>query len=370
MKRRVHQLTNAMIPGDAVSTHILEIDARLRHWGFETGIYADYIDPEMGSKTHSQEALVPYLDDPDALLIYHYSIYNANVRLFQAARGRRLLVYHNITPSTYFMRWDSKVAMRCEIGRRVLGQLTSCDLAVGVSEFNRRELVAAGFAPDRTGVLPILLPEQTFVSLQPNSRLLFELGQSDRVNWLTVGRIVPNKALEDAIRIFAVYYQAINPDSTLHIVGSQYVTTYVAALRELVAALDLDGAVNFAGRVSDADLAAYYRAADLYITASHHEGFCVPLLESMYFGVPVLARKAAAIPETLGACGMMFTDLGYEHVAEAAHLLISDTLLRDRIIAGQRQRLVELGPDRAEAMLQIVLARLGLLAVASGGPYV
>jgi glycosyltransferase involved in cell wall biosynthesis len=124
--------------------------------------------------------------------------------------------------------------------------------------------------------------------------------------------------------------------------------------------LALDDAIIFTGHVSDTELRTYFQVADLYLHASHHEGFCVPLLESMYFCVPILARKATAVPETLGDAGVLFTRLGYEDVAEMAHLLVSDDGLRRQVIRTQNERLQELGPEQAEAALRDALTRVGL----------
>lgn len=352
---RVHQMAYGMMMGDAIANHALEIDARLRAWGYETAIYAQHVAPEMVGRVRSDADFAPHLHARDDLLIYHYSIYSPNTRLFRAARGRRLLIYHNITPPHFFRRWDAGQALLCEAGRRALHTLRDCDLALGDSEFNRQELIEAGFSPEATGVLPIFLPK---LPDAPRARA----GDSGTVNWLTVGRVVPNKAIEDVIRIFYVYHRFINAHSRLDIVGSRYLPTYDAQLDRLVAGLGLAECVVFVGRVSDAELAAYYRAADLYVSASFHEGFCVPLIECMHFGVPILARKAAATPETLGDAGVLFTDLGYDRVAEMAHLLTTDRGLRQRVIQKQKERLQALGPDRVEAALVQALNRLGMPA--------
>jgi glycosyltransferase involved in cell wall biosynthesis len=294
------------------------------------------------------------------LLIYHYGLYTLSVRYYQVTRGRRLFIYHNITPARYFRGWDREQELLCDVGRRTLSSLVDCDLALGDSDFNRRELLTAGFTKEKTGVLPIFLPQEHFDAIPTDHHLLEQLRDTESVNFLTVGRVVPNKAIEDVIRIFYVYHGAINPHSRLYIVGSRYLPTYDIALDALVMDLGLNGAVVFARRVSDVALKTYYQAADLYLMASHHEGFCLPLVESMYFGVPILARKAAATPETLGEAGVLFTDLGYEQVAEMAHLLLTDDALRRQIIRKQKERLHELRPEQAEAALRRVLARLGL----------
>jgi glycosyltransferase involved in cell wall biosynthesis len=234
-------------------------------------------------------------------------------------------------------------------------------LALGDSEFNRRELVESGFDPERTAVLPIFLSQGDLDRTPVNQTLLRQLRGHGGVNFLFVGRIVPSKAIEDLLRIFSVYHRAINPQSRLYLVGSRYVETYDRQLDALVDALDLQDGVRFTGLVSLSDLRTYYQAADLYLHASRHEGFCVPLLESMHFGIPILARKAAAVPETLGGAGVLFTRLQYAEIAEMAGLLVSDDGLRRQIIRKQKERLLQLGPEQAEAALRQALARLELL---------
>ena len=172
----------------------------------------------------------------------------------------------------------------------------------------------------------------------------------------------PNKAIEDLIRIFGVYHRAVNSHSRLYLVGSRYVAAYDEQLDALVASLGLQDYVTFTGLVSQSDLKTYYQVADLYLHASHHEGFCVPLIESMYFGVPILARKATAVPETLGDAGVLFTRLGYQEVAEMAHLLLTDGVLQAQVVARQRERLQDFAPSQVEARLRDILIGLGVLS--------
>ena len=358
---RAHQICVAAMPGDAVANQVLEIDARLRTWGFETHVYAQHIAPELASRVRPDYEYLPYLHAEDDLLIYHYGLYTPSVRYLQAARGRRVLMYHNITPASYFRGWSRDLELLCDIGRRTLPSLTGCDLATGDSEYNRQELVAAGFSEDKTAVLP-LFSQQSLLETAPVDRdLLEQLRAEGTVNFLTMGRVAPNKVIEDVIRIFYVYQRAINPGSRLYVVGPHHVPAYSAALQTLVASLGLADVVRFPGRALGGTLKAYYQAADLYLCASLHEGFCVPLVESMYFGLPILARRAAAVPETLGSAGVLFTRPSYAEVAEMAHLLLTDQALRTQVIARQRERLEDLAPLHIEARLQHILARLGVL---------
>jgi len=358
---RVHQICVAAGPGDAVANQVLEIDARLRTWGFETRIYAQYIAPEIAGRVRPDCEYLPYLHAKEDLLVYHYSLYTPSVRYFQAAHGRRVFMYHNITPAHFFRGWSRDLELLCDIGRRTLPSLTDCDLAIGDSEYNRQELVAAGFAKEKTDVLPLFSQQTLFEGVPVDQHLLEQLRAEETVNFLTVGRVVPHKAIEDVIRIFYVYHRAINPRSRLYIVGPHHVPTYSVALEALVKDLSLSDAVVFPGRALGGTLKAYYQAADLYLCASYHEGLCVPLVESMYFGVPILARKAAAVPDTLGDAGVLFTRLGHAEVAEMAHLLLTDQALRTQVIARQRERLVDWTPPRIEVRLRQIFARLGIL---------
>lgn len=354
---RIHQLTFGMIMGDAISHNILATDARLKRWGFETAIYAQHVAPQLQERILPDSEFIQYLENEDDLLIFHYSIYSPNTRLFKAFRGRKMLVYHNITPAEFFAGWDAQQAALCQMGRQALQTMTACDLAIGDSDYNRQELVEAGFDPAKTAVLPLFL---TLPIPDKNGRHE-NLEPQKGTTWLTVGRVVPNKAVEDVLRIFAVYHRAINQNSQLIVVGSRGLTRYVQALDQLILDLDLQNAVHSIGHVNDPEeMKRYFEAGDLYLTASLHEGFCVPLLESMAYGLPILARHSSAVPETLSGAGIMFTELGYEAAAEMGHILVSDSAVRQQVIQRQYDRLAELSQDKAEAGLRAMLGRLGI----------
>ena len=64
--------------------------------------------------------------------------------------------------------------------------------------------------------------------------------------------------------------------------------------------------VHFLGHVSNEELTALYDVADLFLCASEHEGFCVPLIEAFYKRVPVLAYAATAVPATMDGGGVLY----------------------------------------------------------------
>ena len=215
------------------------------------------------------------------------------------------LIYHNITPPEYFVGVHRTLARQCFRGRRELqAYVDRCDLALGDSEFNRQDLEALGFP--RTGVLPVV-PDFSHLDRAPNR---FVAGQfdDDWTNILFVGRVIANKKIEDVIRFFHAYHTTFNPRSRLLIVGVfSLFERYLASLNHLVADLGLEH-VHFTGHVSDEELVAYYDIADLFLCASEHEGFCVPLVEAFYKQVPVLAYAATAVPATMDGAGVLFDD--------------------------------------------------------------
>ena len=102
--------------------------------------------------------------------------------------------------------------------------------------------------------------------------------------------------------------------------------------------------VVLTGHVAQDDLLAYYEAADVFVCLSEHEGYCVPLVEAMHAGVPVIAYAAGAVEETLDGGGVLLREKPPELVAELAHALVTDAALRARTLETQRRAL-----ERAKA---------------------
>jgi glycosyltransferase involved in cell wall biosynthesis len=356
---RVHQMTATLAYGDAITNHISEIDRRLKAWGMDSRVYAENIEPRVSWMGRPDKEYEPFLDQKGDLLIYHYSVYTSNLDLYKRSRNRKVVIYHNITPPEFFRGYDGGLETVCRLGRLALSSLADCDLALADSDFNRRELVTAGIPDERTDVLPIFFSLDRFKDTGRNSSLFRQLRKNGTANLLYVGRLVPNKRCEDLIKILYFYRKYVNPQAHLWLVGYRFLTTYSQFLESLIARLELEDAVTFTDRVSLTDLRTYYEACDVFIYASRHEGFGVPLLESMYFGLPVLAYNSTAIPDTLGSTGMLFNRLAYAEIAEALDLLITDAELRQQIIQRQRQRLADFAPDRVEAKLHHVLEHVG-----------
>jgi glycosyltransferase involved in cell wall biosynthesis len=351
---------SALSSGDAVSNHILEIERRLSAWGFSTRIFGSSVDPALRSIAELDVAYQTYMDNQEDVLFYHYSSYCDNHLLYQRSRNRKVLVYHNITPARHYAPYDAWYESVCSRGRAILPRLKDCDLALGVSEYNRQELLDSGFPSEQTGVLPLFLGVADLKNAARHEALFRRLKSGGMRNVLFVGRVAPNKAFEDLIKIFYHYHRYLSPKSRLVLVGPRFLPRYDGQLDALVERLGLADTVVFTDRVPLRELKTYYEAADLFLCTSRHEGFCIPLLESMYFGVPILARAETGVPYTLGPAGVRFHHLDYAVLAETMHMLIEDQNLRQQVIATQNERLDDFATRKVEGQLRAVLQVLAL----------
>ena len=334
-KPKIHQVLATLGYGDAIGHEVLGIQRVLRHAGFASDIFVQTADPRLEDQTRDYRDLIEE-SDPSNILIHHFSIGSRASRITYALSDRQILVYHNITPPEFFVDVNEQLVEQCFKGRRELGIYPArVDLALGDSEFNRQELEALGFHP--TGVLPVV-PDFTHLDLPPNDLIAREY-DDEWTNILFVGRIIPNKRIEDVIRYFHAYQRHFNPRSRLLLVGSYGgFEKYLAMLHQLAARLGVTN-VRFSGHVSDAELSAYYDVADVFLCASAHEGFCVPIVESFYKQIPVVAYAASAVPATMDAAGVLYATQEPLEVAALLDAVVDDRQLYNRIVLRQEEAL-------------------------------
>ena len=347
----VHQVLATLGYGDAIGHEVLGIQRVLRQAGYTSDIFVETADPRLEDLTRDFRELVE-ASHRDNILIHHFSIGSKASRIAYALPDRMVLVYHNITPPEYFADIHRLLVRLCYHGRRELAAYTGrCDLALGDSEFNRRELEALGFP--ETGVLPVV-PGFSHLEGPPNDVVAREF-DDEWTNVLFVGRIIPNKRIEHLIRFFAAYKTRYNHRSRLLIVGSYGgFERYLAMLHQLVARLGVHD-VHFTGHVSNEELTAYYDVADVFLCASEHEGFCVPLVEAFHERIPVLALARTAVPDTMDGAGVLYAEPDPAEVAMLLDLVVSDQALQERILAGQDAALDRLrGRDFAGTLLGFV----------------
>jgi glycosyltransferase involved in cell wall biosynthesis len=327
---RVHQILATLGYGDAIGHEVLGIGAALRAAGFESEIIVETADPRLEDLTVDYRDMVDAVGEDD-LLIHHFSLGSRASRTAFALPARMILVYHNITPPEYFLGVHDQLVRQCYHGRReLLPYRARVDLALGDSEFNRQELEALGFSP--TAVLPVV-PGFAHLDVAPDPRVSAEF-DDEWTNILFVGRVIPNKRPDDLIRFFHAY-KRLNPRSRLILAGAYGgFESYLAQLHALIAALGVED-VHIVGQVTNEALTALYDVADLFLCASEHEGFCVPLMEAFYKRVPVVAYAATAVPATMDGGGMLYDTREPRRVAALMQAVVDDAALEARILAAQ-----------------------------------
>jgi glycosyltransferase involved in cell wall biosynthesis len=347
----VHQFVPALLPGDATGHHTLEVRDVVRGMGLESEIYVESKELDPGDHAHHFTSY-PRQRGAGDVLLYHMAAASELADFLYSQPERLVVDYHNITPARFFRPWDMKTASDQVWSRAQATRLADrATLGIGDSQFNEAELLEMGYG--QTTVVPILVDLDSFddeVDARRAARLerAKAAGGADLV---FVGRLAPNKAQHDLVKAFYAYRRLYDPRARLHLVGRTSAPRYLDAVRALVAELNLADAVEFAESVSHGELTAYYRAADVLVCCSEHEGFCVPLLEAMHHGVPIVAYAAAAVPETVGDAGILIDSKGPLVVAAAVNRVMTDESLRRRLAEAGRRRLAYFAPERSRTRL-------------------
>jgi glycosyltransferase involved in cell wall biosynthesis len=349
----VNQWVPAAHKGDAIGDSARRVRDLLRAMGHASDIFALTIDGELSGQVRS-------FDDPAAhdgdVTIFHYALPSRMTAAFRQLPRGRVLQYHNVTPPEFFAPYDAGIFRLATLGREELATLAGhTDAALGDSAYNQRELDGLGFA--NTGVFPIAVDPDR-IRAAPRRPALERLLSDGFANFLFVGRIAPNKKIEDHVRLAEHYKRYVDTEYRFIFVGrTESVPRYYDTVRALIAEYQMPAdRFIFTGPVPDEDLATYYRTARVYISLSEHEGFCVPLVEAMLADVPVLAYASTAVPDTLAGAGLAFAPKDLEYAAELLGELAYNEDLRRQIIAGQRQRLDAFAPARLQEALQRLLS--------------
>jgi glycosyltransferase involved in cell wall biosynthesis len=349
----VNQWVPAAHKGDAIGDSARRVRDQLRLLGHQSEIFALTIDDELRAEV--RDFADPASRQGD-LTIFHFALPSPMTEAFGRLRRGRVLQYHNITPAHFFAPYEPNIFRLLALGRQELQTLADrTDLALADSEYNRRELEALRFA--NTGVFPIAVDARR-IRNTPEVPALAELLSDGLMNFLFVGRIVPNKKIEDHIRLAEHYKRYVSSNYRFIFVGrTDGVPRYYNMIRALLAEYHMPpDRFWFTGPVPDEDLATFYRNADVYLSLSEHEGFCVPLLEAMAADVPVLAYGSTAVPDTMGGAGVCFTPKDLELAAELLGELAFNDDLRASVIARQRRRLEDFGDERIRREIATLLS--------------
>jgi L-malate glycosyltransferase len=354
---RIVQWVPAAHHGDAVGDNARALADLLRRLGHDADVFALTIDDDLRGEVRDWHEAEARQGD---VTILHFAMPSPMSEALARLPGARVLCYHNVTPPAFFAPYDTGLARLTALGRRELAALAGhVDLAAGVSEYNRLELERLGFEP--TAVLPLIVRPGRLRQARPVPAIERTL-EDGLTNILFVGRLAPNKKIEDHIRLAEQYKRYVDVYYRFIFVGRyDAVPRYYETIRALIAEYRmLPERFWFTGPVPEDELAAYYRHAHAYVSLSEHEGFCAPLVEAMAMDVPVLAYAAAAVPETLGGAGVSFAPKDLEYAAELLGGLIYDVPFRSRVIAGQRARVRTFEPAEVEPRIAAALAAVGV----------
>jgi len=347
----IHQLLPNLSYGDAISNQARQLRDELRAQGYRSEILVRFIDPQVAGECRR------YADGDLAAkdgLLYHHSIGSELTAVAVAHPGPKLLIYHNITPAEFFAPYRPDQAMLLREGREALWRLApEFPYSVGDSHYNAEELALFGFS--EPGVLPLMIDPGHW--REPADPALMRQLQDGKHNLLFVGRYAPNKGQHQLLEAFTHYLSRESEARLILVGGSEPGDPYALYLQSTLDALGLREHVVLPGKIDDAQLQAYYRTAHLFWSMSEHEGFCVPLIEAMWFDVPILAFHSSAVPETLAGSGLLFTDKDdLAAVATLAQQLVSDDALRTAVLEKQRQRRWAFTPEAVRPRLIELLA--------------
>ena len=356
----IHQFVAGFTSGDAISNEARVMRKIFRSWGYESHIFSEAgrISPVLQQEIRDVDQVVQTLRPGDIVLL-HLSIGSRVNDLFATLPCRKAILYHNMTPADYLRGIQEQTARKLTWGREQVCALAgSASLVMADSRFNADELKNVGYSEIR--VLPLLL-DFASIRARPDRKVLRTL-RDGKVNVLFVGRSVPNKRLEDVLSAFYYFQKFVEPNSRFIHVGSHAgMERYQMMLQTLVRKLDLEN-VLFPGTVSQEELSAYYQGAHLFLCMSEHEGFCIPLIESMVHDVPILAYAAAAVPETLDGAGVLFREKQFDVIAEMMGQVVRNKPFREALVRAQRIRLSRFEQRKLESELKACLTPMMLVA--------
>ena len=358
---KVLQILPTISYGDGVSNDCLAIGKALKERGIQTGIYALEIDSRLKQNSIQKLNMISEVSKDD-ILIYHLSSGNEWNYRFPELPGKKILRYHNITPASFFQKYNTLIQKNCDYGRASLLFLRDkVDYLLPVSKFNESELRRVGYKQP-SKIMPILIP---FKDYDRAGDEVTEKGVLDgKDNILFTGRIAPNKCQQDVIKVFWFYHKYFNADSRLILAGSwNGLEKYYHRLWEYTRELNIEKEVCFTGHIHFEKLLSYYRTANFFVCMSKHEGFCIPLVEAMKFQLPIIAYDCSAISTTMGNGGVLLKEKNYLLAAMWLDQLKKNKDLLSEIMNSQKKQLELFQYDNVKEILYHAIKEIENLEV-------
>ncbi|MBE9395951.1 glycosyltransferase [Pontibacterium sp. N1Y112] len=325
--KAIHQFSIVGHPGDGITNGMLLTQRLLRHAGIKSEIYCTEVDAELADK------ILPfgqYEGHPEQVLLIHHGIGNNQEAELKQLSDKCFMVFHNITPASFFAENDPIQPMLTHGWQQVDSWKTWLTGAIADSRQNYDLLIEHGYSPDICQDIPLLVDLDKFNALQPRHSFRPE---HEVFNLLFVGRLMPHKNQHGLIDALYHLRCMTQQDIRLTLVGNNSDREYCEKLNEQIKNLGLQHAVKMTGKVSDDALTQYYQQSDLYVSLSHHEGFGMPLIEAMSQHLPVLAfsNTDSNVADTIGTGGLILKSDDPVHCAATIAQLIANPRLRAQI---------------------------------------
>jgi len=281
--------------GDAVGNHCIGLSQLCEQLGYCTFLFAQRYSTQCAGVHISDATEIFDLIKADDYLFVSYSIFDSFLDEVTSLECKKICYYHDVTPHELLNDFEPITAELC---RKALLQLPKMEIfnrVIASSNFSRNRLQKY-ISNCCISVIPPVF--RGFGLLKYDSH---HNKRSDFFDLLYVGRVVPHKRIEDVIETFSLLCKYSGCRNRLFIVGSMPNYAYSKMLYNLARKLGVAERITFTGTLSDADLAERFNSADAYLSMSEHEGFCIPVLEAMYFSLPCIIRSGTAADDLLGA---------------------------------------------------------------------
>jgi L-malate glycosyltransferase len=324
---KIHQVAAGFQKGDAISNEMVAIQSLLKKDSIFGEIYSENIGNDPEKFSHRISKLNPNSEDR---LVYHHSIETNAIDSVKGFKCKKIFVYHNVTPSHFFEPYDLKFSLLLKKGKERIPEIAHCfDKFLAVSEFNKKELQELGIK--NVDLFPLHLALPISADLRPKEKG----SKENQIQFLFVGRIAPNKKQDDLIRFAYTWKSMFGTNFKIKMIGfcNPSLSHYLEELNYMIRFFSLQENITITPYATEAELEESYRESDFFLSMSEHEGFCVPLLESMYFGLPVIAYDGGAVKETLGNAGVLFKDKDFTSLA----LFLKELLTQPKSIESLRQ---------------------------------
>jgi len=350
----IHQILAGYTNGDAISNEARYFRDIFRKNGFTSDIYCP--QRNIGEKNKDAFDINQCAPSKEDIVLLHLSMGTPANIYFNNLDCRKIILYHNITPSHFFRFINEDTLSTLEQGLKQVAMLAdSADINLADSKFNAKEVTKLGYKD--VDVLPIIIDFEK-LDIPPAKRILAKY-KDGKKNILFVGRCAPNKKIEDLITAFYVYKRTVDSESRLILAGSPNgCERYFYMLKDYIGKLNLEDSVILTASIPQNELNAYYQIADLFLCMSEHEGFCIPLIEAMYKNTPILAYAEAAVPETLDGASVIFKEKDYKTVVEMMNQIITDNDIKQNIINAQNKRVQKLQNLNLEKQIIEIIHKL------------